>query len=297
MTSKKAYSRIGLILTISIALDLGLVYLLKYLGNVIWPDGSPSLFTYLVSFLIMDGVVLPFIIFAVGKLPAMEPAKTKLSVGNWIIYVLMTYGLAIAGNIVIVIISLVLKLITGHGEINPLMDLFDNEDVLVRVLSYLFACVIAPIMEELSFRKMLVSRMLPYGEKAAIITSGIMFGLFHGNINQAFYATIMGMMLANLYVRTGKIKYTIFMHMFINSIAALLTIFMQIHMLFAGMFSMIVYMMAFAGIALFFIYRKKIFYINHTDHDTKVIDAWLNVGMILFLIAVVGEIACSFYFA
>ena len=46
--------------------------------------------------------------------------------------------------------------------------------------------------------------------------SGLMFGLFHGNLNQFMYAFVLGMFLAYLYVKTGNLKITIALHMLIN---------------------------------------------------------------------------------
>ena len=45
----------------------------------------------------------------------------------------------------------------------------------------LTSVIIAPVMEELVFRKYLVDRLVPYGQKTAVVLSGLFFGLFHGN--------------------------------------------------------------------------------------------------------------------
>ena len=69
--------------------------------------------------------------------------------------------------------------------------------------------VLAPVFEELVFRKVLVDHVLPFGEWPAILFSGITFGLFHGNLTQFFYAALLGMVLAYVYIRTGNILYSI----------------------------------------------------------------------------------------
>lgn len=71
-------------------------------------------------------------------------------------------------------------------------------------------------MEELIFRKLIVDRVARFGQGVAIVVSGVMFGLFHGNLSQFMYATVLGMFLAFLYVKTGNIKITIGIHMVIN---------------------------------------------------------------------------------
>ena len=44
----------------------------------------------------------------------------------------------------------------------------------------------------LLFRRLLVDRMVKYGEATAVLFSGLMFALFHGNLNQFVYAFTLG---------------------------------------------------------------------------------------------------------
>ena len=71
-------------------------------------------------------------------------------------------------------------------------------------------------MEELSFRKLLIDRLGKYSKRYTIILSGIMFGLFHRNLYQFFYATILGVVFAYIYTNTGRIHYTMILHAMIN---------------------------------------------------------------------------------
>ena len=89
------------------------------------------------------------------------------------------------------------------------------------VVLYMVIC--APIMEEFVFRKLIVDRTVRYGQGAAVIMSGLMFGLFHGNLNQFVYACSLGMFLAFLYVKTGNIKITIALHMMINFVGGVVS--------------------------------------------------------------------------
>ena len=83
--------------------------------------------------------------------------------------------------------------------------------------------VIAPLVEEFVFRRQLIDRMRVYGEKTAVIASAVIFGLFHGNLSQLFYAFALGLLLGYLYLRTGRLRYGVILHMtvnFLGSIAA-----------------------------------------------------------------------------
>ena len=62
-----------------------------------------------------------------------------------------------------------------------------------------------------------------HGEFFAIFLSGIFFGLFHGNFSQFFFATMLGMFFAFIYIRTGNVLYTIILHMVINMTSSVVT--------------------------------------------------------------------------
>ncbi|MBO6055192.1 MAG: CPBP family intramembrane metalloprotease, partial [Oscillospiraceae bacterium] len=49
-----------------------------------------------------------------------------------------------------------------------------------------------------------------------VIISAVMFGLFHGNFSQFFYAFAVGLVFGYVYLRTGKIRYSIALHIFVN---------------------------------------------------------------------------------
>ena len=80
--------------------------------------------------------------------------------------------------------------------------------------------VIAPILEELIFRKLILDRIRNYGEKTAIVFSALCFGLFHGNLTQFLYAFMIGLFLGYVYCKTGKVLYTMIMHALVNLISS-----------------------------------------------------------------------------
>ncbi len=86
---------------------------------------------------------------------------------------------------------------------------------------YVYAIIGAPVMEELMFRKTLLNVLHRFGRAPAAIASALLFGLLHGNSKQFFLAFGLGIIFAVVYMNTGKIKYTIFLHMMINTFATL----------------------------------------------------------------------------
>lgn len=62
--------------------------------------------------------------------------------------------------------------------------------------------LIAPVTEEIVFRGLLFNRMRRYyPHAAAVLVSGALFGLYHGNLVQGLYGGCMGILLAYVYER------------------------------------------------------------------------------------------------
>ena len=89
-------------------------------------------------------------------------------------------------------------------------------------LSALLGCVIAPVIEEFMFRRILLDRLRPYGDRFALLASALCFGLFHGNLSQFFYAVAIGLALGYVALRTGRIWQPVLLHAMVNSISSLL---------------------------------------------------------------------------
>ena len=101
----------------------------------------------------------------------------------------------------------------GKEPVNSLEEFMDAVPLGLNVFLSVFC---APIFEEIFTRKLVIDRLLPYGEVPAVILSGLAFGLIHGNFNQFFYAAAIGIILGFIYTRTGNIYCTIALHMLFN---------------------------------------------------------------------------------
>lgn len=87
-------------------------------------------------------------------------------------------------------------------------------------IGILMTVLIAPVVEELVFRKLMLDRIRNCGEKTAIVFSALCFGLFHGNLTQFLYAFSVGLFLGYVYCKTGKVLYTMIMHALLNLISS-----------------------------------------------------------------------------
>lgn len=115
-------------------------------------------------------------------------------------------------------ISAVVKPLQGYAAggnvVGELMTMSNSWGFII--LGVLVIGIVAPIVEEIIFRKVLIDNMCKYGIVAAVMLSALLFGLFHGNLSQFFYAWGLGIIFGFVYAYTGKIIYTILLHMAVN---------------------------------------------------------------------------------
>ena len=179
---RRVFSRIGL------GLCLGLLasQLAPSLLTVLFPTFDAQAHAFLVGGLCTGCFTLPVLLLLGRKLPAQQPARNPLRVGRFLALVCICYACMIVGNLVGIGVNLLLS----PGSVDLVSDLASASGAsLETVVAFV---VLAPVFEELVFRKVLVDRVLPYGEWPAILFSGLTFGLFHGNLTQFFYAFLLG---------------------------------------------------------------------------------------------------------
>lgn len=81
------------------------------------------------------------------------------------------------------------------------------------ILQALLYCFFMPFVEETLFRGILYPRLRRwYGTVPAIFISAVFFGLFHGRILQAVYASIMGILFAAAYEAFGDFTVPVALH-------------------------------------------------------------------------------------
>ncbi len=84
---------------------------------------------------------------------------------------------------------------------------------------FLYAGLFAPISEEILFRGLIQRRLMPFGKRFAIFCSAFTFGLFHGNLVQAPFAFLVGLVLG--YVAAEyNICWAMLLHMINNLVIA-----------------------------------------------------------------------------
>lgn len=167
----------------------------------------------MLSILPMYLVGMPVLILLVKQVPEQKVEKHPMKAGSFIVAAIMCYAIVYISNIAGNLMTWLIGMLKGSAVQNEIANVTTSISMWVIVV-YMVIC--APFMEEYVFRKLIVDRTVKYGQGVAVLMSGLMFGLFHGNLNQFVYAFTLGMFLAYLYVKTGKLKITIALHMMIN---------------------------------------------------------------------------------
>ncbi len=130
------------------------------------------------------------------------------------------YGLAITVRLLTMLLSMLFK-DTALGESFDVVQdsLMTAPDMPSAIVLFIQLTVVAPIFEELWFRGFVMESLRPYGNGFAIFISAILFGLTHGNFEQFFYATALGIFLGYIAISTKSIITTTIMHAIFNSIS------------------------------------------------------------------------------
>lgn len=127
------------------------------------------------------------------------------------------------------------------------------------IMMFSYMVIIAPIVEELVYRGLVIKFLQPYGKSVAIFFSGFIFGLMHGNLSQFMSAFLTGILFATIAVYTGSIVPTIVMHVINNFLSFIVICGSDYNIdIVIGIYYFILISVLFIGILEIFLYRKII---------------------------------------
>ncbi len=315
MNSKKFFSRVGFAYFALIVLMVAVQIVLSFLISVF---ALENLYRYTILYWILSMaplylVAMPVCAVIMRKLPAMKLRQSKMHPGKWFSTLCIAVFILEAGNLIGNLVCSLISTLSGVELTSDLQDLMMTGSLGIIVL---FTDILAPILEELVFRKLLIDRVIVFGDRTAILLSGLIFGLIHGNFYQFFYAFGLGCLFAYVYIRTGKIRYTISFHMAVNFLGGTVgTFFLEklnytqwvaddsLHTMMAAffrnpgaavgliLFEMLLIGMAIAGLVLFILsFRKTTLYSGEYEMSARKTckAVFGNPGMLLFIASVAG---------
>ena len=230
------------------------------------------------------GIVLigfPIFVHFINRIPDSPRGEiVKLKPKTFItIFFICTAAMYIS-NYISVIITFIIAAIKGEQLVNPVMEAISGSNFYFTLI---YVAGIAPIVEEFIFRGYLLSKLRRFGDIPAIVLTGVAFGLFHFNISQFFYATVLGFIFAYVTIRTNTLRYSILLHMMINFIgSAVAPLVLKGKLLAAGLMAIWVLGAIVAGSVLFILNIRNI-KLDTTAPIMKKSDYLLNTGVLLYI--------------
>ena len=134
-----------------------------------------------------------------------------LKIGECVRILLMGAGFAQFANMLVNILGSFLNADAYQESMSQMTD--------GKSLLFLIVCmgIIAPLAEEMIFRWLIYLRLRDYMRAVpAMVISGIFFGIYHGNLVQGVYASILGILFAYFMEPTGSLWASILLHVGAN---------------------------------------------------------------------------------
>lgn len=219
---RKAYNRLGLgmlaYMMICQLLPLVPDFLIKaYVPNLYNFSWYGILRSELIQFLI--ALPIAVMIMKSAKAPRIPLQKKRLTIGKFISYLFLSIGLMFLFNLVGMALNEWISIIKGSPAANIVEQSISSSSLLQLIVT---TVILAPIGEELLFRKFIYESVGAFGEKAYVLTSAATFMLMHGNVIQYPYAFVVGLVFAWIYLKTGSLWNTILLHAVVNAIGGVL---------------------------------------------------------------------------
>lgn len=285
---KKNFSYMGLCLFI-LMLTVNIVQvILSVIVTVFAPESATSSWFLLINIFISMHVIGLAVYFLLMRPKEPQPAREKKSISplRFAKIFIICMGATYLFNFVSLGINALIGLLKHSPVTNPLESVVAGGNLILQIL---IIAVSAPIVEELVFRKLLLDRLRPYGDRVAIWVSALAFALFHGNLSQALYAFVLGLIFAYVVIRTNNILYSMALHVLINlfgsAIMPLLAMSGNLALTMAA--GLLVWVFLIAGI-IFFIMELKHIELREGEitlsRSERFKTCYLNVGMILYFI-------------
>lgn len=328
LQSEKAFSRvllrIGLALTVFAFLPPLLALGFSKLASLFFPALiGTEIYLYAQQILILYVITIPLCMLIIGRpreeeRPALQGKKHCKPLALLIFFCVAEF-FAIAGNLLGTVLMNIVGILRGVTPENSLNSLLQNSSPITVLL---VVVILGPIMEELLFRYAITRRLLPYGEKTAVLLTGLFFGLAHDNFYQFFYCFAIGALFSYIYVRTKSLLYPVLFHIVFNFIGGFFPILLTgmlpidptdpsrleitlnnivpslILLLLYLLYFLVTYGSAIAGFVLFCIFLPKLRLASsylpiRPERRTRIL--FCNVGVILFLLSSVLILAFSLF--
>ncbi len=184
------------------------------------------------------------------------------------------------------------------GEISPGGEVPASATPFVMVLFVVRHSVFPAFFEEFLFRGIVIAQLRRFGEGFAIVASALLFGMFHGNLEQIPFAFLVGLVLGYMLVRTNNIWLCAAIH-FLNNLVATISDLLepycteeQSRLISGGIFALI-FLLAAVGAVYLFLRHRPFFRVRFPWHPLSLGSRWgaffSSIGIVLVLLMNLGE--------
>jgi len=158
-----------------------------------------------------------FKVFWKTKIPTKDELSNDFSLKILTFILIISIGLELINQFLYDTNKMVEFYKTGISDIQNFHYKQNSTDLVYQFLAIL---IVSPILEELFFRKFLLSKLLiKYNISISVIISSLCFSIIHIETpNNLIPSLIFGILSSMIFLRTGKIIYSIVFHVLRNSI-------------------------------------------------------------------------------
>ena len=224
--ARASFSRIGISLSVFSLISYAVVFITYLVLQLAFGEISEKItgsvwFIWGLNVVSMYLIAFPAMYLIVRNMKTVRRPKSKLYPNELLHLFLISEAVMMAGNLIGISLNSLISALIGKEVTNGVAELITDSPVWVIPL---VAVIIGPIVEELIFRKLIIDRLSVFGDLTAVITSAVLFGLFHGNLYQFFYAAGLGVVLGYVYTKTRNVIYPTVIHMLINFMGSVVTL-------------------------------------------------------------------------
>lgn len=312
-SARKPFSRIGFALILFFVSTYAVQIIFSAVAELLCPGWAEGGISYramlLISSATMYLVGFPVFFLTVRGLDAAPPAERKCSAGTIGAAFLISVSLMYIGQIVGDLAYTALYDLVGISFSSATIEVISN---IKWYEALIFSALLGPLVEEIMFRKLIIDRTRMYGEKLSMIFSALLFAFFHTNVQQFFYAFLVGLLYAYLYLRRGKVLYCWILHALFNFFGSVLPLILyefvdmdafmsaetagELYKLIdenilgyglISLYSLATIVMAVVGFNILLRKQRKAVFVQTSlqlPKDSEATVAFLNIGVILFIL-------------
>lgn len=178
--------------------------------------GHAQTVTGVVSGLSMFICVLPLLPMLRRELAGHKASVSCAKRQNKVVSIALTVMLAVSSSLGLNVLFALTGMVKNSVEYQ---EVANRQYGVAFGIGMLLYGLISPIAEEIVFRGLVFNRMRRYyPHMAAVLVSGVLFGIYHGNLVQGLYGGCMGILMAYMYERRHSFAVPCLFHATANTV-------------------------------------------------------------------------------